>query len=313
MTRVAAIDCGTNSIRLLVADVEGGVLTDVDRRMEIVRLGAGVDRTGMLDPAALERTLAATARYADECRELGVERIRYVATSATRDAANREVFVDGVRGLIGVAPEIVSGDEEANLSYAGATLVLSGQPEPVLVVDIGGGSTELVLGERGAVLAGYSMDMGSVRMYERHLHSDPPTGEELAAARADIHALLDTAAARVDLGATRTLVGLAGTITTLTGEVLGLERYQPELINGATMTIEAAQRACTWYLRSTRGERLTRGYLHPGRVDVIAAGALVWSEVMARVQREVAAAGGTLETTTTSEHDILDGIALSIG
>lgn len=312
MTRVAAIDCGTNSIRLLIADVEDGRLRDVVRRMEIVRLGAGVDRTGILDPTALERTLEATRRYAAECREKGVERIRYVATSATRDAANRQQFVDGVRDAIGVEPEIVSGDEEATLSYLGATLVLTGQDEPVLVVDIGGGSTELVLGEDGHMIAGHSMDMGSVRMYERHLHSDPPTDAELAAARADIHALLDGAATRVDLGATRTLVGLAGTITTLTGEVLGLDRYQPELINGATMTIAKAQEACAWYLRSTREERLTRGYLHPGRVDVIAAGALVWSEVMDRVQREVAAGGGSLTHTTTSEHDILDGIALSI-
>lgn len=312
MTRVAAIDCGTNSIRLLIADVAGGGLTDVVRRMEIVRLGAGVDRTGMLDPMALERTLEATRRYAAECREKGVERIRYVATSATRDAGNRQDFVAGVREAIGVEPEIISGDEEATLSYLGATLVLTGQPEPVLVVDIGGGSTELVLGESGSMIAGHSMDVGSVRMFERHLRSDPPTEPELAAARADVRAMLDVAAAKVDLGATRTLVGLAGTITTLTGEVLGLDRYRPELINGATMTIAQAQAACDWYLHSTREERLTRGYLHPGRVDVIAAGALVWSEVMARVQREVAARGGVLEHTTTSEHDILDGIALSI-
>jgi exopolyphosphatase/guanosine-5'-triphosphate,3'-diphosphate pyrophosphatase len=312
VTRVAAIDCGTNSIRLLIADVEGGTLTDVVRRMEIVRLGAGVDRTGRIDPAALERTLEATRRYAAECLERGVERIRYVATSATRDAANRQDFVDGVRHAIGVAPEIISGDEEATLSYLGGALVLTGQPEPALVVDIGGGSTELVLGEGGAMIAGYSMDVGSVRMRERHLHTDPPTETELAAARADIHAMLDVAASHVDLGATRTLIGLAGTITTLTGEVLGLDRYRPELINGATTTIEQAQEACAWYLRSTQAERLTRGYLHPGRVDVIAAGALVWSEVMARVQREVEAAGGVLTHTTTSEHDILDGIALSV-
>ncbi len=312
MTRVAGIDCGTNSIRLLVADVVGGVLTDVVRRMEIVRLGQGVDRTGMLDPAALARALDTTARYARECRELGVERIRYVATSATRDAANRQEFVDGVRDLIGVEPEIISGEEEARLSFSGATSVLRDRPQPVLVVDIGGGSTELVLGSDGRVSAGHSMDIGAVRMKERHLHTDPPTASELAAARADIRAALDVAAGVVDLGATRTLVGVAGTITSITGEVLGLDHYDPALIDGATMTIAAAQEACEWYLRATHEERAGRGYLHPGRVDVIAAGALVWSEVMARVQRDVVASGGVLETTTTSEHDILDGIALSL-
>jgi len=312
VTRVAGIDCGTNSIRLLVADVADGALTDVVRRMEIVRLGQDVDRTGILDPAALARALDTTARYAAECRDLGVERIRYVATSATRDAANRQDFVDGVRDLIGVEPEIISGDEEAALSFSGATSALRDRPEPILVVDIGGGSTELVLGAGGTVTAGYSMDIGSVRMRERHLHTDPPTDAELAAARADIRAALDVAGGVVDLGATRTLVGVAGTITTLTGEVLGLDHYDPALIDGATMAIAAAQRACDWFLRATHDERAGRGYLHPGRVDVIAAGALVWSEVMARVQRDVVAAGGQLETTTTSEHDILDGIALSL-
>lgn len=313
MTRVAAIDCGTNSIRLLIADVRDGNLTDVVRRMEIVRLGAGVDKTGILDPAALERTLEATRRYATECTALGVEKTRFVATSATRDAANRQAFMDGVHAAIGVEPEIVSGEDEARLSYLGATSGLRGQPEPMLVVDLGGGSTELVLGAEGRVIAGYSMDIGSVRMHERHLHTDPPAAAELAAARADIRHHLDAAAAHVDLGATRTLVGLAGTITTVTGEVLGLDRYRPDLINGASMTIEQAQGACRWFLSSTRAERLTRGYLHPGRVDVIAAGALVWSEVMERVQRAVTRAGGELLQTITSEHDILDGIALSIG
>lgn len=312
MTRVAGIDCGTNTIRLLVADIADGALTDVVRRMEIVRLGQDVDRTGMIDPAALARALDTTARYAQECRDLGVERIRYVATSATRDAANRAEFVEGVRALIGVSPEIISGDEEAALSFAGATSALRDEPDPVLVVDIGGGSTELVLGSGGRVTSSYSMDVGSVRMRERHLHSDPPTDAQLDAARADIRALLDAAGDVVDLGATRTLVGVAGTVTTLTGEVLGLDHYDPALIDGATMTIADAQRACEWYLRADHDARASRGYLHPGRVDVIAAGALVWSEVMARVQRDVEAAGGVLATTTTSEHDILDGIALSL-
>jgi exopolyphosphatase / guanosine-5'-triphosphate,3'-diphosphate pyrophosphatase len=317
VTRVAAIDCGTNSIRLLVADIEpdgvGGTrLTDVERRMEIVRLGQGVDRTGRLDPAALERTLAAARDYAERCRALGVERVRFVATSATRDAENRQEFVDGVRDALGVVPEVISGDEEAALSYRGAVSVLDpSHAGPYLVVDIGGGSTELVLGD-GTPQAALSMDVGCVRLTERHLRTDPPTREEEAAARADVRRMLDDASAVVPLGRARTLVGLAGSVTTVTAHALGLAAYDPTAIDGATLEVAEVLASCSALLHASHTERAALGFMHPGRVDVIGAGALVWSEIVARVAAEVAADGGALGTVVTSEHDILDGIALSV-
>ena len=312
--RVAAVDCGTNSIRLLVADLDttAGTLTDVTRLMEVVRLGQGVDKTGRLAPEALARTLDATARYAQICRDLGAERIRFVATSASRDAENRQDFVDGVVAAIGVEPEVVSGEEEAALSFRGATSVLAaGHPGPFLVVDLGGGSTELVLGHEVPDQA-YSMDVGCVRMTERHLLTDPPTPEQVAAARADVRAALDEAARVVPLGTARTLVGLAGTVTTVTAHALRLERYDRNLINGAVLTVEETLAACEDLIARPREDRAALGFMHPGRVDVIAAGALVWSEVVARVQADVAAAGGELTSVVTSEHDILDGIAWSL-
>lgn len=312
--RVAAIDCGTNSIRLLVADIDSqaGVLVDVYRDMEVVRLGQGVDRTGRLAPEALARTLAATERYAQVCRDLGAARIRFVATSASRDAENRQDFVDGVVAAIGVEPEVVSGDEEAALSFRGATGVLGAQhPAPFLVVDLGGGSTELVVGE-SVPDAAYSMDVGCVRMTERHLVTDPPTAAEVAAARADVRAALDVASGTVPLGRAATLVGLAGSVTTVTAHALGLDRYNRERIDGAVLTVEQTLAACEDLLTRSRQERSELGFMHPGRVDVIGAGALVWSEVVARVRDEVVTAGGVLSGVVTSEHDILDGIAWSL-
>jgi len=313
MTRVAGIDCGTNSIRLLVADVDPatGALADVERTMEVVRLGQGVDRTGRIAPEALERALAATRRYAARCAELGVEAIRYVATSATRDAENRREFVDGVRTAIGVEPEVIEGAEEARLSFRGATGVLgSRHPGPLLVVDLGGGSTELVLGT-DAPIAAYSMDVGCVRMTERHLHSDPPTTSEIAAAAADVRAALDAASAMVPLERTVTLVGLSGTVTTVTAHALGLPRYDPHVIDGTVLPVEVVLAAADDLLHRTHAQRAALGFMHPGRVDVIGAGALVWAEVVRRVQRDVAGAGRLLGPVVTSEHDILDGIALS--
>jgi len=313
MTRVAGIDCGTNSIRLLVADVDPatGALADVERTMEVVRLGQGVDRTGRIAPEALERALAATRRYATRCTELGVEAIRYVATSATRDAENRREFVDGVRTAIGVEPEVIDGAEEARLSFRGATGVLgSRHPGPLLVVDLGGGSTELVLGT-DAPVASYSMDVGCVRMTERHLHSDPPTTSEIAAAAADVRAALDAASAMVPLERTVTLVGLSGTVTTVTAHALGLPRYDPHVIDGTVLPVEVVLAAADDLLHRTHAQRAALGFMHPGRVDVIGAGALVWAEVVRRVQRDVAGAGRLLGPVVTSEHDILDGIALS--
>ncbi len=311
--RVAAIDCGTNSIRLLVADVgPDGPLREVDRRTKIVRLGQGVDRTGELAPEALERTLAASREYARVVAELGATRVRFVATSATRDARNRDAFHDGVLAAVGVEPEVVSGDEEALLSFTGATSGTATQhPGPYLVVDLGGGSTELVLGT-ATPDAALSLDVGSVRLTERHLRSDPPTEDEIAAARADVRAALDEAAAVVPLGKTATLVGLAGSITTVTAHALGLPSYLRERVHGATFTPDQVLAACDDLLHRTREERLALGFMHPGRADVIGAGALVWSEVVTRVRDDVAAAGGRLAEVVTSESDILDGIALSM-
>ncbi|WP_318241485.1 Ppx/GppA phosphatase family protein [Cellulomonas avistercoris] len=314
MTRVAAIDCGTNSIRLLVADVDpaAGTLVDLERSNEVVRLGQGVDRTGLLAPEALERTLAATRRYHEVCEGLGVEAVRFVATSATRDARNREEFVTGVRAALGVEPEVVAGDEEARLSFRGATGVLASRFDgPFLVVDLGGGSTELVLGT-DAPEAAVSMDVGSVRLTERHLHDDPPTPAQVAAADADVHAALDAAAAVVPLGRTVTLVGLAGSVTTLTAHALGLDHYDRTRIDGAVLGVDDVLASCEDMLARTREQRAALPYLHPGRVDVIGAGALVWRDVVRRVRDEVAVAGGGLTHVVTSEHDILDGIAWSI-
>lgn len=314
MPRVGAIDCGTNSIRLLIADIDPatGALSDVERVMKVVRLGQGVDRTGEFAPEALERTLAATAEYAALCEEHGVEAIRFVATSATRDARNRHEFIDGVRERLGVEPEVITGAEEAALSFRGAISALdSSRPGPYLVVDLGGGSTELVIGDR-APMAAHSMDVGCVRITERHLADDPPSVEQIQAARADVQAELDIANLEVPLGDTRTLVGLAGSITTVTAHALNLREYSRDAINGAELSIVDATASCESLLTADRLSRSEMPFMHPGRVDVIGAGALVWSEVMARVVAEVEATGGTLDTTVTSEHDILDGIAFSV-
>ena len=314
MTRVAAIDCGTNSIRLLVADVdpERGTMTDLVRTMQVVRLGQGVDRTGRIAPEAMARTLAATQVYATTCADLEVERIRFVATSASRDAENRDEFVDGVRAALGVEPEVVAGDEEARLSFRGATGALAGKHRgPFLVVDLGGGSTEMVLGTTSPVAA-YSMDIWCVRMTERHLRSDPVTAAEVAAASADVSAALDRAAAVVPFGRAATLVGLAGTVTTVTAHALGLEAYDPARIDGSVLPVDKVLASCANLLRRTRAERAALPFMHPGRVDVIGAGALVWSAIVARVRADIGIAGGKLSTVVTSEHDILDGIAWSV-
>jgi exopolyphosphatase / guanosine-5'-triphosphate,3'-diphosphate pyrophosphatase len=314
VTRVAAIDCGTNSIRLLVADVDlaAGTLVDLDRRSEVVRLGQGVDRTGRLAPEALERTFDACGRYAAICRELEADEIRFVATSASRDAENRDVFVAGVRALLGVEPEVVSGADEAALSFRGATGVVAARhPGPFLVVDLGGGSTELVLGD-GTPRAALSMDVGCVRLTERHLPGDPPGDDERAAAHHDVQVALDEAARVVPLGETVTLVGLAGSVTTVTAHALGLAAYDPSRIDGAVLGTDQVLAACDDLLGMTRAQRAALGFMHPGRVDVIGAGALIWHDVVARVRDEVALTGRSLVEVVTSEHDILDGIAWSV-
>jgi exopolyphosphatase/guanosine-5'-triphosphate,3'-diphosphate pyrophosphatase len=312
VTRVGAIDCGTNSIRLLIADTDGdGTLTDVLRRMEVVRLGYGVDRTGVIDPEAMRRTVAMAAEYAGQCRSAGVQAVRFVATSASRDARNADEFVAGVREAFsdfGTSPEVVSGAEEAELSFRGATggLRRRGIDGPYLVVDLGGGSTEFVRGTH-AVEAARSVDIGCVRMTERHLRSDPPTAAEVEAATRDIDAAIDLAADEVGLAGTKALVGLAGSITTVTAHALGLPAYDATRIHLTELTPEETLRSCRSLLHLTRADRAALPFMHPGRVDVIGAGALVWHQVVQRVARE---AGTT--RVITSEHDILDGIALSL-
>ncbi|OKK11234.1 exopolyphosphatase [Streptomyces sp. CB02488] len=312
MTRVAAIDCGTNSIRLLVADADPatGEFTELDRRMEIVRLGQGVDRTGRLAPEALERTFAACRRYAAVIKEHGAEKVRFVATSASRDAENRDDFVRGVLDILGVEPEVISGDQEAEFSFAGATKELAGRDDlakPYLVVDIGGGSTEFVVGD-DRVRAARSVDIGCVRMTERHLSRDgvvidPPTRDAADAIRADVAAALDLAGSSVPLTGAGTLVGLAGTVTTVAAIALGLEEYDSAAIHHSRVSLERVREITGRLLSSTHAERAAIGSMHPGRVDVIASGALILLAVMERTgAREV----------VVSEHDILDGIGWSI-
>ncbi len=311
--RVAAIDCGTNSIRLLVADIDGGGLTDVVRRMEIVRLGQGVDRTGSLAPEAIERTRVALADYAAQTVSLGVDpsRIRMVATSATRDAANADDFTAMVVATLGVAPEVVSGDEEARLSFTGAVQGLpdsSSGPrhsaDGLLVVDIGGGSTEFVTGSTaGGVERAISTDIGCVRMTERHLHDDPPTAAQVAAAEADITAVVAHALSTVRPSAVPTVVGLAGSVTTVTALALSLDSYRPERIHHARISTAVVASVTDDLLRLTHDERLALPVMHPGRADVIAAGAMILRAIL----RE----SGAVEVIA-SEHDILDGIACSI-
>lgn len=306
--RVAAVDCGTNSIRLLVADLDpdASTLTEVDRRMTIVRLGQDVDRTRRLAPEALARTFAACDDYAAVARGTGAERVRFVATSASRDVDNRDEFAAGVRARLGVDPEVVTGDEEATLSFTGATreLVGSGLAEPFLVADIGGGSTELVLGTSGAVpKAARSIDVGCVRMTERHLHDDPPTASQVADARADVEAAVRLAGETVPLADAHTLVGLAGSVTTVAAMALDLPTYDKDRIHHARIPSADVHRVADRLLAMTRAERAALPFMHPGRVDVIGAGALVLAVLLENVP---------VDDVVVSEHDILDGIAWSM-
>ncbi|MFV0135586.1 exopolyphosphatase [Streptomyces sp. HMX87] len=312
MTRVAAIDCGTNSIRLLVADIDPAKreLTDLDRRMTIVRLGQDVDRTGRLAPEALERTFAACREYAEVIKEHGAERVRFVATSASRDAENRDEFVRGVMAILGVQPEVITGDQEAEFSFTGATEELTGRADlhrPFLVVDIGGGSTEFVVGD-DHVRAARSVDVGCVRMTERHLVrdgqvTDPPTEEQITAMRADIEAALDLAEQTVPLREARTLVGLAGSVTTVSAIAQELPEYDSTAIHHSRVSRDRVREIAHWLLHSTHAERAAVPSMHPGRVDVIASGALVLLAIMDRMGAE---------EVVVSEHDILDGIAWSV-
>jgi exopolyphosphatase/guanosine-5'-triphosphate,3'-diphosphate pyrophosphatase len=309
--RVAAIDCGTNSIRLLIADPRADAgLVDVVREMRIVRLGQGVDRTGRLAPEAIERTREALVEYAELIDKHGASAVRMVATSATRDAANRDEFTAMVRAVLGVDPEVITGAEEAALSFAGAVAGLPGAPAPVLVADIGGGSTELVLGGpggpalrgAGGPLRAHSMDIGCVRMTERHLRADPPTAEQVAATVTDVRSAIAAATADVPIREAATFVGVAGTVTTLAALVHGLPAYDPAAIHGSVMTAAEVHDVTARLLAMTHEQRAALPVMHPGRVDVIGGGAIVLRELVdaARVAEVVA-----------SEHDILDGLIYS--
>lgn len=304
--RVGAIDCGTNSIRLLIADLNGDApLVDVVREMRIVRLGEGVDRTGEFSAAALERTFAACDEYAAILADHPVSSLRFVATSASRDARNREVFVQGVKARLGVAPEVISGTEEADLSFLGAVRGLPSRVVelPVLVVDIGGGSTEFILGEQ-APRAATSVNVGCVRMTERHLVDDPPTAAQVAAVEADVAAAIAVAAATVPIHSAASLVGVAGTVTTVAAMAMGLGAYDPVVLHGARVSAAEVEDVTARLLAMTRAERAALPFMHPGRVDVIGGGAIVLRAIMR--------ATGAPEVIA-SETDILDGIAYRLG
>ncbi len=303
---VAAIDCGTNSIKILVGRSRGpgGPLDVVVRDSRVVRLGQGVDENGVLAEVALERTFAAIDEFAEVIRSQGVppERVRFCATSATRDASNSAVFAEGVRRRLGVEPEVLSGDEEADLVFAGAIAAQDPvPPEPVLVVDIGGGSTELVLGE-GEDRRAVSMDIGSVRLHERHLHSDPPTTAELAACVADIDRHLE--ASGMPLGRARTAIGTSGTIKTIACGVLALPTYDRDAFDRAVLPNAATASFVDALVAMTVAERRALPYMHPGRADVIGAGALIWQRILDRVP---------VPEHVVSEADVLHGMAAAIG
>lgn len=302
MTRVAAIDCGTNSIRLLIADITGGNFREIYRTMEIVRLGQGVDKNKAFHPDALDRTLKATALFAEEIARRGVERMRFCATSATRDASNREHFIDGVKSLLGVAPEVISGEEEAALSFKGATKELRGVGAPYLVIDIGGGSTEFVFGSERVDFA-KSQNIGCVRMSERHFSSIPPQAEEIAGAKADIDEAIKGAAEIVPITEAKTLIAVAGTATTVAAAALGLSTYDRHSIHLSRISAEKTHQVSEMFLSLNRDEIAALGYMHPGRVDVIGAGSLVLSRILTLTGAEEFVA---------SESDILDGMAWSL-
>ena len=304
MKRVAALDCGTNSIRLLIAEENpgGSTFTEISRKMSIVKLGEGVDKNKAFLPDAISRTLAALKVFAADIAEAKVEQVRFCATSATRDAQNRDGFLIPVAEILGITPEVISGDEEARLSFNGATQGLDKTSGPFLVVDIGGGSTEFVFGS-DRVDAARSVNIGCVRMSERHFKNDPPVQSEIEGAREDIKNAIALAAEVVPIKSAKTLVAVAGTATTVAAAALNLAEYDSDLIHLAKISSKETRRVSDWLLTLTRQERSDLGYMHPGRVDVIAAGSLVLAEI-------IEAAG--LESFVASENDILDGMVWSM-
>jgi len=302
LSRVAAIDCGTNSIRLLIADITGGNFKEVLRTMEIVRLGQGVDQNKSFHPDAIARTLSAVEKFAQLIASKGVEKIRFCATSATRDASNRELFTNGVKKILGVEVEVIPGEQEAALSFIGATKELSQSDGPFLVVDIGGGSTEFVFGSEKVEFA-KSVNIGCVRMSERHLNLQPPTMAQIAEAIIDIDLAITQAAKVVPISQAKSLVAVAGTATTVAAAALKLEEYDRYLIHLSRISAPAVHQVAAMFQSLNKDQITALGYMHPGRVDVITAGALVLSRIMA--------ATGASEFIA-SESDILDGIAWSL-
>ena len=314
MNRVAAIDCGTNSIRLLIADLDRGGLRDIHREMRIVRLGQGVDATGQFAPDALARTRAALVDYAALLGRFDVTKVRMVATSATRDAGNRDVFFDMTADVLGpVVPgavaEVISGTEEAELSFSGAVGELDPATGPFVVVDLGGGSTEVVLGNgAGGVQASYSADIGCVRLTERCLHSDPPTAAEVAAAREVVRERLGEALRVVPVERAKTWVGVAGTFTTLAALAQDMTTYDSDAIHLSRVSFGKLLPVCEELIGMTRKQRAALGPMHEGRVDVIGGGSIVVEELADALGRRAG-----IDELVVSEHDILDGIALSLG
>jgi len=302
LSRVAAIDCGTNSIRLLIADISGGNFKEVLRTMEIVRLGQGVDQNKSFHPDAIARTLSAVEKFAQLIASKGVEKIRFCATSATRDASNRELFTNGVKKILGVEVEVIPGEQEAALSFIGATKELSQSDGPFLVVDIGGGSTEFVFGSEKVEFA-KSVNIGCVRMSERHLNLQPPTMAQIAEAIIDIDLAITQAAKVVPISQAKSLVAVAGTATTVAAAALKLAEYDRYLIHLSRISAPSVHQVAAMFQSMNKDQIAALGYMHPGRVDVITAGALVLSRIMA--------ATGASEFIA-SESDILDGIAWSL-
>ena len=300
--RVAAIDCGTNSIRLLIADVDGTNFREIVREMEIVRLGQGVDKTGQFHPDAIARTLAAVDSYARTIAAKGVEKIRFCATSATRDATNRDLFINGVKERLGIEPEVIPGEVEAALSFQGATKDFNKTEGPFLVIDIGGGSTEFVFGTDKVEFA-KSMNIGCVRMSERHFTGGEAEPGQIAEATADIDEAIAQAAKIVPIKDAKTLIAVAGTATTVAAAALDLPEYDRYSIHLSRISAEKTHAISKQFLAMSRDARAALGYMHPGRVDVIGAGALVLSRIMY--------ATGASEFVA-SESDILDGMAWSL-
>ncbi|MFT8536801.1 Ppx/GppA phosphatase family protein [Bifidobacterium aquikefiri] len=323
---IAGVDCGTNSIRLMIAEVdEHGLHVVTPRILRIIRLGQGVDKNRRFADDALQRAYAAVKEFADVLSRHHVDDLRFVATSATRDAANRNDFEDEVESILGVRPEVIPGSEEAALSFLGATATLhstqdQARPQPpYMVVDLGGGSTELVVGGDGNavpahnVRSGFSMNIGSVRMSERHLLADPPTEEQIEEATADIDAHIDEAFTHIPAQDVSTIIGVSGTVTTMSAIAMGCQSYDRHAVDGARINFDDAFEADDRILRMSREERGRVGAIHPGRIDVVGGGALIWTRVLTRVASAAATRGRHIDSFLASEHGLLDGIVLDRG